>query len=253
MAIIEAEQMILDVLCPKGQVAVDVGANLGYYTQILYENNNMVYAYEPIPELYNRLNDKYIDNNIIIKCCAISEKIGELFIYIPTINQEECFALASCYNKYDSAEKTRRQLVKSTTLDNEQINDVGFIKIDVEGYEYEVLNGALVTLKKYTPNLLIELEERHRKGTIYRTTNLLYNMGYRGFYIDLDKYSLEEMVVDEVVKNQNIYVENAKENDSYNYINNFIFINERRIQFFINEVKYRIPQIKLWRRMVKVK
>jgi len=46
--------------------------------------------------------------------------------------------------------------VPMRTLDSFDYTDIGFIKIDVEGYEYKVLLGAKETIKKYRPVLLVE-------------------------------------------------------------------------------------------------
>ena len=44
-------------------------------------------------------------------------------------------------------------------------NDIGFIKIDVEGHEKNVIQGGLDTIKKNKPVLLIEIEEKHTKAS----------------------------------------------------------------------------------------
>ena len=48
-------------------------------------------------------------------------------------------------------------------LDNIQIKNIGFIKIDVEGHELEVIKGAKETINKYNLILLVEIEKRHSK------------------------------------------------------------------------------------------
>ena len=54
--------------------------------------------------------------------------------------------------------------VKTNKLDNFKFsNKISFIKIDVEGHELKVIDGAKETLKKHKPNLLIEIEEKHSK------------------------------------------------------------------------------------------
>ena len=48
-------------------------------------------------------------------------------------------------------------------IDLERFSNVGFIKIDVEGHEHAVLEGATKTIKRNMPNLLVEMEEKHNK------------------------------------------------------------------------------------------
>jgi hypothetical protein len=57
---------------------------------------------------------------------------------------------------------------------------VGFIKIDVEGHEEGVLNGARKTLERERPALLIEIEDRHNPGGLGRICALL--TGYEGYF-----------------------------------------------------------------------
>ena len=72
--------------------------------------------------------------------------------------------------------------VNLTTIDNLEVEKLDFIKLDVEGYESLVINGALNTIKKYKPIITLECWSSH-KGTycIEYTKNLfnnLLNLGY---------------------------------------------------------------------------
>ena len=66
-------------------------------------------------------------------------------------------------------------------LDNIQIKNIGFIKIDVEGHELEVIKGAKETINKYNPILLVEIEKRHSKES-EETINFINNLGYECFF-----------------------------------------------------------------------
>jgi len=113
-------------------------------------------------------------------------------------NQIEATPLDSLYNKHRDAEQVRKLTVKTTTLDNEKI------KIDVEGYEYEVLKGALNIISRYAPNILIELEERHRRGTIEKINDLLLSLNYRGCYVNPYESKIEYLAVKDIIKNKRI-------------------------------------------------
>lgn len=89
--------------------------------------------------------------------------------------------------------------VQSYRLDDLSISDVGFIKIDVEGYELEVLQGAKKTIASSRPNLIVEIEEKHVKRPIQDLLNEVCSYGYECFalrrgtlvrqkYIDLVKH-----------------------------------------------------------------
>ena len=82
---------------------------------------------------------------------------------------------------------------------------IGFIKIDVEGHEKEVINGSKNIIKKYKPNLLVEIEERHNKTKVVDTINYINKLGYDSFFL-----------------HENELIE-TKKLDTLNNINNFIF------------------------------
>ncbi|SNT36751.1 methyltransferase, FkbM family [Tropicimonas sediminicola] len=68
--------------------------------------------------------------------------------------------------------------VETRRLDSFDIRDLGFIKIDVEGHELEVLQGGKETLARETPVLLIEIEERHRPDALETVSDFLAGFGY---------------------------------------------------------------------------
>ena len=73
--------------------------------------------------------------------------------------------------------------VKTAKLDDILIDHkIGFIKIDVEGHEKNVLNGSKNLIKKYKPNLLIEIEERHSKEKVEDTISFINNLGYKSYF-----------------------------------------------------------------------
>ena len=62
------------------------------------------------------------------------------------------------------------------------LTEVTAIKLDAEGAEAEVLQGAHDTLRRCRPVLSIEIEERHRAGSTRAVPALLAQLGYQGFY-----------------------------------------------------------------------
>ena len=66
-------------------------------------------------------------------------------------------------------------------LDDLNLQNIGFIKIDAEGSEQEVLKGAKKLIKKYKPTLLIEIEERYLQISIEESLRKILSLGYRGF------------------------------------------------------------------------
>ena len=70
-----------------------------------------------------------------------------------------------------------RILVPTYRLDSLSIDNVGFMKIDVEGHEESVIIGAEQTIRRCRPILLIEAENRHREGAVQKITRRLENWG----------------------------------------------------------------------------
>ena len=73
--------------------------------------------------------------------------------------------------------------MKKKKLDSIKLeNKIGFIKIDVEGHELEVIEGALNTIKMNKPVLLIEIEERHSKRMVNESIKYIKNIGYNCYF-----------------------------------------------------------------------
>ena len=75
--------------------------------------------------------------------------------------------------------------VKTKRLDDIEItNAIGFIKIDVEGHEKNVLKGGEKLIKKNKPPLLVEIEKRHNGQEVIQTINFINSYGYNAYYLN---------------------------------------------------------------------
>jgi len=144
---------------PSHSVAVDAGANEGGYThQLLQAGIQKVHAYEPVPDMFQRLYERYGDDDrvycnqlgltdydTVIQDCTVLEawtlgRRGELGL-------KECPA-------YAGKDVFR---VSFTTVDDHLGGiPVGIIKLDVDGYEHKVLAGASKTIQAFKPEILCE-------------------------------------------------------------------------------------------------
>lgn len=66
-------------------------------------------------------------------------------------------------------------------LDEFDLPGLSFLKIDVEGLEDKVIRGAIETIRKHRPVMLIEIEERHRSTPVSVVFDMIYGMGYQAF------------------------------------------------------------------------
>lgn len=142
-----------EVLAP-GDVLVDIGANIGYFARIgakLVGEQGTVHAFEPMPEALRVLkeNIKGIPNIQLHEVALSAEQgTGEF-----SVNKH---GDTSSLGRHPGALRTIR--VSIDTLNNvlQTANRIDVIKIDVEGYELEVLRGAKKVLARHKPLLYFE-------------------------------------------------------------------------------------------------
>ena len=115
--------------------------------------------------------------------------------------------------------------VPKLRLDDYEVHNVGFIKIDVEGHELAVLQGSEQTIRASMPILLVEIEDRHRANTISDTSAFFAELGYEGFFL-LDCEVLSFALFDKNVHQDPANIGGWKENwvRSGTYVNNFFFL-----------------------------
>lgn len=179
---------------PRG-CYVDVGANHGQSIEsiLLFKPNAEIISFEANPILAKKLTARYgAQNNIRIVAAGLADTPGEFALFIPSYNGFVYDALASfdkCSATSWLCEKTivgfRPQKLRIsesrcrvTTLDSQQLSPA-FIKVDVQGYEYNVLRGARETLRKHEPILLVESFRNDP-----RTINIAEELGYEEYHCE---------------------------------------------------------------------
>jgi FkbM family methyltransferase len=227
---LEDELFILEYLLKRGDTAIDVGANLGVYSYKLYKIGTRLEIFEPNPTCLEILST-WVNNkkNINLHSIALSNKDGNALLNIPIDkNGVEHDASASITIQNFLNKRTHEILIKS--LDFFNFSEISFIKIDVEGHEKQVLEGAENTLKKFKPSLLIEIEQRHSIEPIQNVFNFLEGLGYYGYFFNNKIiHSLSNFKIE---LHQNI--NNFENFNKSKYINNFIFLHKD----FIEDGKY---------------
>lgn len=157
----EPETDHLRLIGPCQGTAVDVGANFGHYSWNLAQIYDRVIAFEPNPQVIRPLVEARLPE-VTIKHEALSSAAGELPLQIPVARGVRLSGWASLEKpavaEHHAIETT---MVKVSTLDEHDLSGVGFIKIDVEGHELEVLRGAARTIQRDLPHLLVEIQDRH--------------------------------------------------------------------------------------------
>ena len=104
-------------------------------------------------------------------------------------------------------------------MDSFSFQNVGLIKIDVEGHESAILEGARVTINTSRPILLIEIESRHTRVNMNDTFEKIKGYSYSGYF--LWKGALQSVDNFDVGLHQKLLETNPQ---NHSYVNNFIWV-----------------------------
>ena len=176
---VEREMALLPHLVPADRIAVDVGGNTGAYCERLVRLARSVVVLEANPELAEHLHWMF-EGKVRVVQAAASDAPGELILRMPEDPAFGGLATVSLENPLVGGKSVR---VPACSLDSLGLESVGFIKIDVEGHEVAVLEGARNLLATQRPNLLLEAEERHKVGAVTQVRAILEPLGYAGFML----------------------------------------------------------------------
>lgn len=179
---LEPEMQLLPSLVSKDKLAIDIGANKGIYTYLLSKLAKHVHSFEPISELCDYISAYSHKELITVHNCALSKFTGETTLYIPLNNRDKITTRASLLQ---TNQKEIKRVVPVKKLDDFSFCNVGFIKIDVEGAECEVIIGAMNTITNNRPNLIIEMADLNKTKTeISEILKFLYDLNYKPYYFD---------------------------------------------------------------------
>ena len=177
----EAELPLLRRFVSGGDLCLDIGANLGTYAFELGRLTDNCIAFEPNPQLAELLRSLRLDG-VEVRQLAAAEFSGSAEFSVP--KSRFGHALGHLKRDSDEAAEVGVHTVRTVRIDDLGLREVRFIKIDVEGFEEGVLNGAIETIRRDKPTLLIEIEERQNPGGLERISKNLAREGYHGFFHD---------------------------------------------------------------------
>ncbi|BAZ40625.1 methyltransferase FkbM family protein [Calothrix sp. NIES-4101] len=216
----EPELRILKSLVDPNKNSLDIGANKGVYTYFLSRLSRQVFAYEPNPELAKFLTQS-VSSNVTVQTIALSNSEGQATLSIPIVDSFLYDQLGTLSNNI-GVSPGKTYTVPLKPLDHQGHTNVGFIKIDVEGHEEAVIDGAVALLKQQRPTIMVEIEQRHHPDkNIDEIFTKILSLGYEGFFLingelkTLNDFSLEKY------QDTNNYHGHASLGKTY--ISNFIF------------------------------
>tara|TARA_R110000803_G_scaffold117669_3_gene186188 strand:+ start:451 stop:1092 length:642 start_codon:yes stop_codon:yes gene_type:complete len=165
-------------------VVVDCGTYIGSHSLSMSNLAKKVIGFEPQPLIFKCLTqtiDKQNIKNIKLYNIALSNKQGNTFIM--TNNDGDASLEGIRDNKFK-----HKFPIKTNTLDNIINEKIDLIKIDVEGHEWEMLEGASETITKYRPIIILETFRTKNNKNNLEIFKLQYNYNYQ--YISADNYLL---------------------------------------------------------------
>jgi FkbM family methyltransferase len=161
----EGEPQVWRQILQPGMTAMDVGANIGAFTVYLAKavgDTGRVFAIEPQRQLYQMLQGNLALNeihNTFVVHGALGKENGTVAVPPLDYAHEGNFGGLSLGGASDES-------VPVTTLDQIAPEAMHFIKIDVEGMEGDVIDGATATLKRHKPILYVENDREGRSEAL---------------------------------------------------------------------------------------
>ncbi len=186
-------QLLISDLLRSGDCVIDVGANRGMFALAasrLVGDTGQVICCEPNPDCFNILEREIWANsisNITVMKVGLGSHDEELVLSVPVINSGEGTFGRSAYDT-DTTYQVRAWVRKG----DEIIGDLrpALIKLDVEGFECNALEGLAGTISRSHPIILTEVVSAHLErcgASVARLRALMESYGYRGYTICLRK------------------------------------------------------------------
>ncbi len=151
---------LFKILASNSEVILDIGANIGCTALLFGELAKKVYAFEPSPSTFSLL-DKNVSKakagNIFPQNCGLGSEGGETTLTFSPSNRSGGFV--SNQTQASSGHTVEKIIIKQLdeVVSSLKLNNIDFIKIDVEGFEGHVLRGAKQTLIDNKPAVVLEL------------------------------------------------------------------------------------------------
>lgn len=181
---VDSSKDVVKYLPKEEGLILDIGANIGqtslWMANELKSKEVEIVAVEPYPSTYQKLVHN-INLNHFRNITPINIAFGNSDT---KLLMEGCSSNSGAFRVNSGSGIGEFVEVAQTTLDNyfkTEKKRINFIKIDVEGFEYNVIKGAENTIKEYFPILFIEIDNENLKSqnsTASDVLNLLRNYGY---------------------------------------------------------------------------
>lgn len=203
----EYEEAITEVfraLVRPGDVCLDIGANMGWYTtlfQRLVGANGVVHAFEPVPPIFEHLTENVGLNepqNVRLNNLALGDEEKDIELHIFD-DLPDGHASIATFGYSDFRSYTSRMITLDSYLEETDTNDVRVVKMDIEGAELMMLKGASRLFEQQNlPILEVEMALATSRGFDYLPNDLIkYIRGKADYdFFAIDERTFKLMQID---------------------------------------------------------
>lgn len=173
----------------KGDTVIDIGANLGYYTKLFSNwigNTGKIYAVEPI-DIYNKINKSNNKNqkNIVFLPFALGLEEKEVELVTSLNNGAYSTGLPHVYEegrdgKLEKQDFRFKAMMKIPSKLFADIEHIDFVKCDIEGYEFLVLNEMKSLIEYHKPIVQVEVWGQNEIDVL----NLFKELNYKAYKVE---------------------------------------------------------------------
>ena len=158
----EHQHNIIDEYLDGNSIAIEAGGHVGTLAVKLAKTCKMLYTFEPVKSTYNLLKNNMELNCEDEKYTIFNKGLGESnkTEKISWISPEGSGGVGLTNNFIEPADQLKNSDdIEIITIDSLCLDELDYIKIDVEGYEENVINGGIETIKKFKPLIILECYE----------------------------------------------------------------------------------------------
>lgn len=157
------------------KTVLDIGAATGMYTHYWAQKAARVHSFEAVPDVYKQLEKvKERFDNIVTHNKAVGKESGSATFYV----DDKRLSNSGFTDLVDGIPID----VEVVAVDDLDLTDIGFMKIDVEGHELDVLNGAVKTIERDRPVCMVEVYPKFNQGPVSATFDWFFERDYDAYY-----------------------------------------------------------------------
>lgn len=183
-----AEARALEGMISPGMTVIEVGANMGTHTVGLARKcaPGLLYAFEPQPRVFQIMCANLAMNDIgNVRAIPDASGAEAGWATMPVVDYGTQYNFGSV-SLESTTQPVAETAVRVTPIDDLPLSACSLIKVDVEGWECEVIRGAAKTIARFRPLLYVENDRADRQGELI---DLIDGLGYRQYWHTPPLYS----------------------------------------------------------------